>query len=242
MDLTPETPNPPDTARPLAITAEMLAPVDQRVDFERGMSYVPPLSIVLIAMCVGAYILELLFGATTSKDAMIRAGALWSDAVMQGQIWRLVSAMFLHASPDHLIGNCLVLYALGMATEHAFGIARALAIYLISGICGSLLSLALTIGPSVGASGAIFGLSGALIVFLYRYHTLFFIRDKRVGIVLLVWAIYTVIVGFATPQVDNFAHIGGFIGGAIVGAILPARIREDMADGIAMRPPRAVQR
>lgn len=235
MDITPQPPNLPEAPRPIAITADMLAPVDHRVDFERGMSYVPPLSIVLIALCVAVYILELIYGATSSKDAIIRAGALWRDAVLRGEIWRLVTAMFLHGSPDHLIGNCMVLYALGVAIEHAFGVTRAMLIYLISGICGSLLSLCLTVGPSVGASGAIFGFSAAVIVFLYRFQSRFYVRDKRVAMVLLIWAVYTVIVGFVTPQVDNFAHIGGFIGGAIVGAVLPARFRADLEPAATRR-------
>jgi rhomboid protease GluP len=94
-------------------------------------------------------------------------------------------------------------------------------IYLASGLCGSLLSIAMNPGPSIGASGAIFGVSGAVIVFLYKYQSRFFIRDKRVGFVLLIWSAYTVATGFLSPEIDNFAHIGGFIGGALLGALLP---------------------
>ena len=215
----------------LSISADMLAPpakVEKRIDFERGMHYGPPLTLVLVAVCIAVFVWEIGSGALQSTDAIIDAGALWRPAVMEGQAWRAVTAMFLHGGADHLIGNCLVLYVLGMATEHAFGIARAGLIYFVAGLCGAALSLAMTTGPSVGASGAIFGLCGAVIVFLFRFHKVFFVRDKRIGIVLLVWAVWTVATGFLQPEIDNFCHIGGFVGGALAAAILPRRQRPEL--------------
>jgi rhomboid protease GluP len=219
---------------PIMIDAGMLAPHDRRVDFERGMSYAPPVSLVLIAINIVVFIWELATGALASKNAIIAAGALSRDEVMQGEVWRIVTCMFLHGGIDHLIGNCIALYALGMACEHAFGSARTLAIYFISGLSGSLMSLALTQGHAVGASGAIFGLSAAVVVFLYRYHQQFYLRDKRIAFVLLVWAVYTVGTGFLQPEIDNFCHIGGFVGGAIAGAILPQRSRAEMNEAFAV--------
>mgnify|MGYP002402241830 CR=1 FL=1 len=128
--------------------------------------------------------------------------------------------MFLHGGPDHLIGNCLVLYIVGMACEHAFGAGRLIAVYLASGLAGSLLSVAAQPGPSVGASGAIFGVTGCVIVFFYKYQHWVRLRDKRIGFVLLLWAIYQLASGALTPFIDNFAHLGGLVGGAAVALVL----------------------
>lgn len=234
----PPAPGAPESPIPLAITADMLAPVERRVDFEKGITYFSPLTLVLMALCIGVYIWELLVGALVSKESIINAGALWREKVLQGQIWRPVTAMFLHGGIDHLIGNCMALYVLGMANEHAFGVARTGLIYLISGICGATLSLLITTGPSVGASGAIFGLQAALVVFLYRYQDRFYVRDKRIAFVLLMWACYTILTGFLSPEIDNFCHIGGFMGGAMMGAILPGRDRVEMTPGFAILPKR----
>ena len=221
MDLPPPEPtplpSPEETPRPLAITADMLAspatPRETRLDFERGLSYAPKLALLLIAANVALFIVELATGALVDSESIIRAGALHRESVMRGEVWRLLSAMFLHGGFDHLLGNCLVLYIVGMGCEHAVGW-RTAAVYFVGGLCGSLLSVLASPGPSVGASGAIFGLTGALIVFLYRHRDVFFVREKRVGSVLAAWAVYQIVIGLFTPLVDNFAHIGGLIGGA----------------------------
>jgi rhomboid protease GluP len=101
-----------------------------------------------------------------------------------------------------------------MAVEHAYGRLQFAVVFLASGITGSLLSLSLSEGPSVGASGAIFGLIGCVIAFFYRFNDKIYFREKRLGIVLLFWVAYAVVTGFLTPMIDNWAHIGGLIGGA----------------------------
>jgi rhomboid protease GluP len=188
-------------------------PLEQRVDFERGLSYAPKLTLLLLIANVAMFTLELTSGALTDSASIIRAGALHRESVLQGEVWRVFSAMFLHGGFSHLLGNCLVLYIVGMACEHAIGW-RTAAVYFASGLCGALLSLAASPGPSVGASGAIFGLTGGLVVFLYRHRDLYFIRDKRTAGVLAAWACYQIAGGFLAPYVDNFAHIGGLLGGA----------------------------
>lgn len=222
--------------QPLVITADMLEPPapPPRIDFERGMSYAPPFTLLLIAVLLVVFGWEVATGAMFSQQSIIDAGALSRPEVLSGEVWRLLTATFLHGGFDHLIGNCFVLYVLGMASEHAFGRVRAAIIYFASALCGSLLSVTLSPGPSVGASGAVFGLAAAVIVFFYRFHNLFFVRDKRVGFVLLAWAIYSVASGFLTPGIDNFAHIGGFTGGAAMGALLPRRDRPELHAAFAI--------
>jgi rhomboid protease GluP len=206
---------------PLLITDDMLARPAGRpqapVDFERGMSYAPPVTLLLIAANIAVFVWEVGRGALTSRAGIIAAGALSRPQVLHGEWWRLVTPMFLHGSPEHLIGNMLALYVLGMACEHAVGSRPMLWLYLLSGVTGSLLSVALSPGPSVGASGAIFGLMGAVIAVLTRHQQRFYLRDKRIAAVLAAWAGYTIFTGLLSPYVDNAAHAGGFLGGALLG-------------------------
>jgi rhomboid protease GluP len=227
---------------PILITPEMLAPRrappttrpgDGRIDFERRMRKVPPVVVTLILANVAVFVWEVAAGAFLDRKALIEsgvtvanyvnpieAGALMRARVLAGEWWRMFTAMFLHGGPDHLIGNMVALYIVGMACEHAFGASRTLLVYFGSGITGGVLSLAASPGPSVGASGAIFGVLAAVAVMLYRHQDRFFIRDKRIGFVLAAWAGWTLLTGFMTPFVDNFAHLGGMLGGAAAALLL----------------------
>jgi rhomboid protease GluP len=212
---------------PILIEASMLAkPRETRRDFEHDLSYWQPLTIATILGLGVLFGLQLVFQTLESEAAIVAAGALKRSLVLEGEIWRLVSAVFLHASFDHIIGNCLVLYVLGMAVEHAYGRLQYAAVFLASAITGSLLSFSLSEGPSVGASGAIFGMIGCVIAFFYRFREKIYFREKRLGIVLLFWVAYAVVTGFLTPLIDNWAHIGGLIGGA--GAALILRPRAEL--------------
>lgn len=210
--------------QPILITPDMLAGRDARLDFERGMRVAPPLILALIAANAALFVWELSTGALASRQSIVAAGALVRDRVVAGEWWRLESATFLHAGWDHLVGNCLVLYVVGMACEHAFGVARTAVVYAASGLAGSILSAALTPGPSVGASGAIFGVVAAVIVVLYRHQHRFYLRDKRIGFVLLIWAAYQISTGLLNPYVDNYAHVGGLAGGASAALLLEPRL------------------
>lgn len=224
----------PEREEPILITPDMLAPPtsrsrppEARVDFERGMRRTPRLVLLLITANVIVFAWEVATGALTSKASLIQAGALSRDAVLAGEWWRLLSATFLHGSPEHLLGNCVVLYIVGMACEHAFGTLRTATIYLVSGIGGSVASTLFSPGPSVGASGAIFGVVAAVVVALYRYQHRFFLRDKRIGVVLGVWSVYQIFTGLLTPYVDNWAHVGGLMGGAAASLLMAPRLMWD---------------
>jgi len=208
---------------PIPITADMLAG-GAKADFERGMRHAPPLILFLIAANLAMFAWEVSAGALADQDAIVEAGALVRDRVVGGgEWWRVVSAMFLHGSVDHILGNVIVLYIVGLACEHAFGGARTVLVYFTSGVAGALVSMAAGPGPSVGASGAIFGVIAAVVVVLYRHQDRFYVRDKRIGFVLAVWAGWQILTGLANPLIDNFAHLGGLAGGAL--AALPLRPR-----------------
>jgi rhomboid protease GluP len=224
---------------PILITPEMLAPrrapkvSDGRVDFERGMRRLPPLIVALIIANVAVFFWEVAAGAFLDPKTAIEsgtalashtnplmAGALIRERVLAGEWWRMITATFLHGSPDHLIGNMIALFIVGMACEHAFGAVKTAAIYLGSGLAGTAFSLMTGPGPSVGASGAIFGVLMAVVVMLYRNQKYFFVRDKRIGFVLAAWAAWQLFIGLMNPFIDNFAHLGGMTGGAIAALLL----------------------
>ncbi|MGH9508822.1 MAG: rhomboid family intramembrane serine protease [Terriglobales bacterium] len=198
------------------------------MDFEKGMALLPVLTLVLIVANVLIFTITLFRGALESVEGILLAGALAKDAVLAGEIWRPVTAMFLHASFGHLVGNVIALYILGIACEHAYGLAKFGVLYFLAGLGGAVLSLAFATDPSVGASGAIFGLMGAGIVFFRKYGHHFFLRDNRVGVVLLVWAAYSILTAFWEPYIDNAAHIGGLVTGAALAWLMRPVLIERM--------------
>jgi len=217
--------SPEGEEEPLVITPDMLAddPVG-RVEFERGMSYWPPATLALIVTLVGIFIWQTASGYVHSAAGIVDAGALVRSRVLAGEYWRMLSATLLHGSSDHLFGNCVALYILGLAGEHALGSWRLLLLYVASGLAGSVASVLTGPGPSVGASGAICGLMGGVVLILYRYRRVYHIRDKEIGFVLAGWAAYTILMGALDPRIDNWAHLGGLLCGALIGLAIRPRV------------------
>jgi rhomboid protease GluP len=212
---------PADAPRPL--TNDML---EVREDFERGLSVVPPVTLALILVCTVVYLRQLyhMLGSAPglASEVLFLPGAMNRERVLAGEWWRVLTATWLHATPDHLIGNMAALFILGMGCEHAFGSARTLAIYAFTGVAGSLAGMSHA-EPSVGASGAIFGLLGLLASALWVNREHLVLRDRRLPTVLLCWAVYALINGALTPYVDNMAHAGGFAAGLLAGRLLKPR-------------------
>ena len=218
--------------KPVRITKDMLAPPPPdprggRIDFERGMTYAPPLTLALLTFLTAVFAWQVMRGSLVDEQTITTAGALVRDRVLAGEWWRMLTATALHGSAEHLIGNGISLYVLGVATEHAFGARRFAAIYLVSGLGGSAVSMLVGPGPSVGASGAIFGVMGALISYLIKHQDRFYVRDKRIGVVLLAWACWILFEGFMSPFVDNGAHLGGLMVGLIAGLFAPSELLEE---------------
>lgn len=212
---------------PLELGAHMLADAPKKGhDFERGMSRVPPLTIGLIVLLTAVFVWELAVGALNDEQALLRAGALNRAAVLRGEVWRIPMSTLLHGNFDHLLSNCLGLFLMGLAVEHAFGATAAGTIYVAAGLIGAAFCVAFEGHTTVGASGAIFGWWGAAIAFYYRHRQRLLTRDARVGFVLLIWAAWTILSGFLSPQISNFSHLGGLLAGAATAWFLPTRIAE----------------
>jgi rhomboid protease GluP len=220
----PPPPRAEAASQAVLITDSMLA--DTRIDFEHAMRYAAPLTLGLIAFLAAVFAWQVATDALADEASIAAAGALVRERVLAGEVWRMLSAAFLHGGFDHIIGNCISLYVLGLACEHAFGARGMVLLFLGSAVGGSLVSMATSAGPSVGASGAIFGLMGALVLVLHRQRHRILVRDKRIGVVIAAWAGYTFLLGAADPVVDNGAHLGGLLAGAMLGAVMPVRLLE----------------
>ncbi|XP_073002529.1 RHOMBOID-like protein 2 [Typha latifolia] len=164
-----------------------------------------------------------LFGPSSSK--LEKLGALqWDKVVHEHQGWRLVTCIWLHAGVVHLLANMLSLVFIGIRLEQQFGFVRIGAIYLLSGFGGSVLSsLFIRNSISVGASGALFGLLGAMLSELITNWTIY--TNKAVALLTLLFIIVINLALGILPHVDNYAHIGGFLTGFLLGFVLLIRPR-----------------
>ena len=180
---------------------------------------------LLIAANLLVFAAMLLDGAGlwhSTNDVQLAWGANFAPATQDGEWWRLASAMFLHFGLAHLLLNMWALWDAGQWVERMYGHARFASIYIISGLVGNLFSLVIqgNFAVSGGASGAIFGIYGALLTFLWRERSAITKHEFR----WLFWgalgfAIATIILGFIVPGIDNSAHIGGFISGILASIV-----------------------
>jgi rhomboid protease GluP len=204
----PAAPPPPDPAQP---------PVRLR------MAIVPPLvTYALVALNVLIFVLGLLLpevglalreqGASSTRDVLVH-----------GQYYRLFTAMFLHASLPHIFFNAYALYIIGTMLEPVFGHVRFVLIYLLGGLAGSVLSVIMgnpnVVAYSVGASGAVFAIFGAEMIYLYRHREMMGERGQAQFRSLLMLLVINFFIGIASSfegarvRIDNWAHLGGLLGG-----------------------------
>jgi len=136
-------------------------------------------------------------------------GAVYLGGIMRGQYWRLLTMCFLHSGLLHLGFNSYALFQIGQATEEAFGKAKFLCLYLVAGICGSLAVLAVN-SVAIGASGAIFGVIGAMAVYGYKRGDMY---GRMLKSSMVQWLVYGLVISFM-PGISMAAHVGGLVGGA----------------------------
>lgn len=170
----------------------------------------PMITYILIAINVILFIIPLLFG---EYNSLINNFCVDASLIRSGQYYRILTGIFLHGSILHLLFNCYALFVIGSQVENFMGKFKYLIIYLFSGICGSIFSMIFSSYPSIGASGAIFGLMGALVYFGYHYRVYLgnVVKSQIIPLILL-----NLCIGFLSSGIDNFAHIGGLIGGSLI--------------------------
>lgn len=182
---------------------------------EKIFSYKQPIvTYIIMAVCIILFILMELSGGSTNSQILLKYGANLDILVKNGEYYRLFTCIFLHIGIMHLICNMYSLYAIGREVESLFGKVKYIIIFILSGIFGSIMSIAFTHNTiSAGASGAIFGLLGALLYFGINYRTYLGEAIKRTIIPIIV---VNLIIGFFAEGIDLAAHIGGLVGGVLV--------------------------
>ncbi len=192
----------------------------------RDIATVPRVTYTLIAINVIAFFTEqgqFTISGSTIHGTVINEGVLYREGIAEGQYWRLVSSAFLHENLLHIGFNMYLLYLLGRMLEPAIGSLRFAVIYFTSMLTGAFGVVFSTATPSLGASGAIFGLMGAAVVEL-RSRGIGVMESGIGGLIVL-----NLILSFTLANISIGDHIGGLIGGALAG--LAIRTADDRGTG-----------
>lgn len=189
----------------------------EKEEYDRKKSKKPsPVSVVLVVLNSLMFMSCFVIG-----EAFISSGQMNYELVSKGEVYRFLTAMFLHGGIQHLAGNMILLYFMGEMIENKIGSVKYAIIYFVSGIIGNVISYTYEMISgaryvSIGASGAVYGIIGAL-AYLVLIKTKGLNVDPRRLLIMLGLCVYS---SFATPHVDFAAHIGGLAAGFIITALL----------------------
>ena len=190
-----------------------------------------PKKIIVTYVILGLLVLIYLIGLfTNNQDNFVNMFAVYGPFIRKyHEYYRLLTGTLLHGGLFHLLSNCYALYIIGSQIESFYGKSKYLIIYLFSAITGSLLSITLANNASIGASGAIFGLMGALLYFGYYYRVYIGSTWKQriLPVILL-----NLVIGFVIPGIDYFAHIGGLIGGVLISMAVGLKYKHKKVENI----------
>lgn len=188
---------------------------------------IPIITYILIAINIVIYIFGVFF---TNYDVFLNVFSIHGPSIRAGQYYRLLTGIFIHNGIFHILFNCYALYILGSQIESFFGKVKFIIIYLFSGLIGALFSM--TFGgnyASVGASGAIFGLMGSLLYFGY-YYRIYLGNVVKSQIIPLI--VTNLVIGLISPGIDNYAHIGGLLGGILITIALGVKDKSTLFEKI----------
>ena len=189
-----------------------------------GAGRAPMVTYSLLAVNCVVWLASYIAGGPDDRGALLDLGAMFGPLIADGQYWRLFTAIFLHIGLLHMVLNSLALFIFGRIVEAVFGPTRFAAIYIAAGLGGSVTSyLFNSIALAAGASGAIFGVLGALTAFFFVQRNVMGEMAKRNLLSLLALAGINLVFGLMFPGIDNWAHLGGFVFGAALGMRLAPR-------------------
>jgi len=182
-----------------------------------------PFTFIFLAINITVFLLMEYVGSTTDPATLMAFGVKSNPEILDGEIWRLVTPIFIHIGVLHLFFNSYALWMVGQQVEKLYGSARFVLLYFLTGVAGVLGSFFNNPeAMSAGASGAIMGLFGVLLVFGLRYrHSIPPFFKKAVGAGVLPVIVINLVIGFYIPAIDNSAHISGLVSGAILAWIVP---------------------
>jgi membrane associated rhomboid family serine protease len=182
-----------------------------------------PYTYFFFALNIFIFILMAFAGGSTNEQTLMAFGVKSNAEIAGGQWWRFVTPIFLHIGLLHIIFNSYALWIVGPQVEKLYGGARFVILYVLTGVAGVAASYFYhPLNESAGASGAIFGLFGVLLVFGIRHRNEippFFKRAVGTGVLPVI--LINLVIGFSIPAIDNSAHIGGLLAGAVLAAIIP---------------------
>ncbi|MFD3156012.1 rhomboid family intramembrane serine protease [Haloimpatiens sp. FM7330] len=181
---------------------------------------VPIITYILIGINVLMYIITAYLSHNifnSNIQVLVYLGAKYNPLIASGQYYRLVACMFLHGGLMHLVLNMYGLYALGPLIEKIYGKIKYIIIYFTAGIASSYVSYMFSDSVSIGASGAIFGLLGAALILGFKMKN---IAGKQFKREILSVIFINVIIGLSIPNIDNFGHFGGLVGGVVSSLLL----------------------
>jgi rhomboid protease GluP len=192
------------------------------------------INLLVFALPFVADLIGVRYKTVMLSDLLLIWGAKDNLAIAAGdQYYRFITMMFLHGGLLHLLFNSMAIVSIGSELERLVGQQRFLGLYFVSGFAGGVASYLFTANPSVGASGAIFGLIGAEIVFILRNRRLFGDDARQLLGNIGFTAVLNIGIGVTVPNIDNMAHLGGLVGGLLVGVmLLPTLVPMQTADGI----------
>lgn len=180
---------------------------------------IPKITALLASINILVFLYVEWFGSSQDAEYMIQMGAMYEPAFVDNhEYYRLITHFFLHFGFEHLFNNMISLFALGYVLEEGLGSVKMLIIYMLSGALAGIVSLIYNIetgavAVSCGASGAIYGLMGALLVCLlfYNRHQL-----RKMALRFILYIALSLYSGMMDPGIDNAAHVGGFVAGAVI--------------------------
>jgi len=177
--------------------------------------YHPYVTYSLMGVCVVMYLIQLGTQSLYGIDIPAAWGVKANDLILQGQVWRLFTPIFLHGSIFHIAFNMYALFYLGRTLERYYRHWRFLVLFFLGGFAGNVISFMFSAHPSLGASTAIFGLLGAEGVLLYQNREIFGNMARQALSQVIMIAVINMIIGLSTPTIDIWGHIGGLIGGTL---------------------------
>ena len=191
-----------------------------------------PVTYAIMAACIAVYTAMSISSGTfltPTVEDVLRWGGTGPEIILKGEWWRLVTAVFVHIGIIHIASNMYVFWGLGMIAERLLGRMNFLAVYLLTGVAGNVLTLWLR--PNLvgaGASGAIFGLAGVLISIL-QFGRLSVPRERLAPLKkeVVKLAAYNLLFGALIAQINNMAHLGGLIYGLLLGVLFAWSSRLD---------------
>lgn len=196
-----------------------------------------PLTKILIGVNVTIWLVAFFWGDTlgiqtpyfNNAQLVLFSGMKVNELVAAGEWWRLISSQFVHLDVMHIAFNAYGLYVLGPMVERFYGWKRFLTLYLASGTAGGLASYYFVSAPSGGASGAIYGLVGVLLVFGIKYRNELPKRvSKALTMGMLPWVAFSIGIGFLDSlPMDNGAHLGGLFSGGFLVLITRSKLRPE---------------